>query len=319
MSLFTLSMLPPPDASPLLWRVEIMSSSANIFSMSESVRTYLDQRGFRRGLTTTDARKMLEIKSEVFYFDAEIAITNLMITRRINDHSEIEVLIPYQRVGGGQLDGVIEQFHRLAGLNDAERTLVPRNQLSVISGVGADAIAVVGIRGESGVGDATIVARRRSSWPGEWHSIVEAAIRLPTGRNDLYFSSGTPNYGVQGSLARQTDAQGFYASASYVRPGASRRLPDASFSSVRGIVAAYEHRLTANTSATVQASWSRSGFRHNVLPDLGKSRDQISLAIRRRHAGSVVSFALTENVANYKNTPDIGVHLGITFNSGGVP
>ena len=49
------------------------------------------------------------------------------------------------------------------------------------------------------------------------------------------------------------------------------------------------------------------------LSELLGTKYQLSLGVRHRRGSHLVTFALTENIQNINNTPDIGVQLGWSF------
>src|SRR3954453_9917542 len=79
LALVRLDMLPPPLAADRAWRVEVESSDANVYSMSDAARRYLQQRGRRQALTEEEAHAMLESQREIFFFDGEVMITRLTV------------------------------------------------------------------------------------------------------------------------------------------------------------------------------------------------------------------------------------------------
>jgi len=49
------------------------------------------------------------------------------------------------------------------------------------------------------------------------------------------------------------------------------------------------------------------------LDTLLRAKYQASVGVRYQLGNSVVSFAITENVANFNNTSDVGVQVGWTY------
>jgi hypothetical protein len=56
-------------------------------------------------------------------------------------------------------------------------------------------------------------------------------------------------------------------------------------------------------------------YSHNQtdLEELLKEKYQVSLGFRHRRDHLLISFAVTENLQNVNNTPDIGFQLGFTY------
>jgi len=70
----------------------------------------------------------------------------------------------------------------------------------------------------------------------------------------------------------------------------------------------YEYSYSEKTNIVAQYYVSPSVFTHEDtdLPGLLKTKYQISLGLRHRVDASVWTFAITENMRNFDNTPDIG-------------
>jgi hypothetical protein len=76
----------------------------------------------------------------------------------------------------------------------------------------------------------------------------------------------------------------------------------------------YEHAVfSSRNSAIIQATVSESPFRDLDLPELAAVSIQASIGVKRMITPESVLFvALTENIAHFDNTADIGVHLAWT-------
>jgi dsDNA-specific endonuclease/ATPase MutS2 len=77
----------------------------------------------------------------------------------------------------------------------------------------------------------------------------------------------------------------------------------------------YERRFTPNTHVILQAYASPSVYsnRDTDLDELLADKYQASLGIYHRIGYGLISFAITENLQNLNNTPDIGFQLGFAF------
>jgi hypothetical protein len=79
------------------------------------------------------------------------------------------------------------------------------------------------------------------------------------------------------------------------------------------MIVAYSYSATQRTSVIVQGYASRSAVRDTMLDELKANKYQLSLGLRSRYRNWNWSFAVTENIANFHNTPDIGVQLGLSY------
>lgn len=56
---------------------------------------------------------------------------------------------------------------------------------------------------------------------------------------------------------------------------------------------------------------SRSAVQETPLDELSTNKIQVTLGIQRLYRGNIVRFGITENLANFDNTPDVGINLSV--------
>lgn len=71
--------------------------------------------------------------------------------------------------------------------------------------------------------------------------------------------------------------------------------------------------VTHNTNVILQLYASESAVRDTSIEEIKANKYQASLGLRSRRGNLVYGFAVTENVANYQNTPDVGVSLTLAW------
>ncbi len=78
------------------------------------------------------------------------------------------------------------------------------------------------------------------------------------------------------------------------------------------MVVGWEHQPSGRTNLNVQGYASHSVYRRaqTDLDELLKDKFQLSVGARHRFDNVIVSFAVTENLQNLNNTPDVGFQLG---------
>jgi len=79
------------------------------------------------------------------------------------------------------------------------------------------------------------------------------------------------------------------------------------------LTAAYEVGVTRHTNAIFQFYASESTVRDTTIHPLKADKFQTSLGLRTLRGQLVYGFAVTENVENFANTPDIGVSLTLAW------
>lgn len=307
-----LDFLPASAAAdyPEGWALETNVSYTNTFIMSHNVLTYLEARDERAPLSARDFAALSRLPDDAFYFDGSISVFNLTLHRRVSDDIALYAILPVHRYHGGSLDATIESFHREAGFDDFGRDLVAQDRFQGFFKVGSRETVLAAAPRGTGVADPVLGLRHAGLRLGEWDVVLEGAIKLPTGANDPLFSSGHTDAGVQVSFQRQWAEDGIYLSASYVYFGGSDSFGPAVNHHIPSITAAWETRLTGRTSAILQATAARSLFDGDTDPELAANQYQLSLGLRHVRDRVHYTVALTENVVNFNNTPDIGFHVG---------
>jgi hypothetical protein len=81
------------------------------------------------------------------------------------------------------------------------------------------------------------------------------------------------------------------------------------------VVLGWEYKATARTNFNLQAYASRSVYTREQtdLDELLNPKFQASLGVRHMFDWGLLSFAITENLQNLNNTPDIGFQLGYAW------
>lgn len=81
------------------------------------------------------------------------------------------------------------------------------------------------------------------------------------------------------------------------------------------LILGYEFQWTRRTNLNFQAYASKSTYTESTtdLKELNGNKYQLTLGLRHMRNEVLWSFAVTENVQNINNTPDIGVQLGVAF------
>jgi hypothetical protein len=311
-NLLRLDMLPAHAVTgdPGSWAIEAEISHANTFAMSGNVSNYLARRGARGPLAPADAEAIQSLGEDAYYVDGEISEMDLTFHYGITQRSSIYVMLPLYDFAGGFLDGTVEGFHDTFGLGAQGRDFVARDRFQAVATLGKGRTTVLDSPVSNGWGDPVVGLRH--SWPvGEsgWDLVLDGAAKIALRGERPFLSTGSNDFGLQASLQRRFRRQGIYLSASAVRtdgrvlgmPLGSRVVPT--------LTAAYEVGVTRHTSAILQLYASESDVRDTSIEEIKANKYQASLGLRSRRGPLVYGFAVTENVVNFQNTPDIGVSL----------
>lgn len=296
---------------PRGWALEANLSYTNTFIMSENVADYLQDRAERAPLRAADFDQLAAAEGDAFYFDGSISVLNLAMHYGISEQLALYAIVPVHRYHGGSLDATIESFHRKAGFDDFGRDLVARDQFQGFFKIGNHVTELRAAPRGTGFADPVVGVRRRGLALGEWDVVLEAAIKLPWGANDPLFSSGRADAGVQASVQRQWEENALYFSLSHVYFGGSDNFGTSLHRQIPALSGAWETRIGRTTSVILQFSAARSIFSGDTDPELAANQYQLSAGVRHASGNMHYTFALTENIVNFNNTPDIGFHFGI--------
>lgn len=308
------------DIGPGSWSIETAISRTNVFVMSDNVRSHLDGRGTDGPLTKADADAIAALGEDAYFVDGEIGLLDLTVHYGLTDRVSVHVTLPVYDFTGGFLDSPVDGFHESFGFSTAGRDLVARDRFQAVASLQGRRIEYLGPPVDSGLGDPVIGLRR--SWPVQgspWTLVLDGAAKIALRDERPGLSTGSNDYGLQASLQGRFRRQGIYLSASLVRtdgrvfgmPVGSRRVPT--------LIAAYEVGLTRHTNALLQLHASESAVRDTTLDEIKANKYQASLGLRSRRGRLIYGFAVTENLVNFQNTPDVGLSLMLGWIGGGRP
>jgi hypothetical protein len=138
--------------------------------------------------------------------------------------------------------------------------------------------------------------------------IVEGAVKVPRADQELFVSTGEVDVGMQVSAQRFFRRNALYATSSAVYfDSPSSDLAQDQW--IPTVIVGWETRLSAHLGLVLQVYGSRSTVQETDLPELSADKLQATLGLQWMMKGNAVRFGLTENLANYNNTPDVGLSL----------
>lgn len=310
-----LDMLPAHavPATPGTLGVEVAASYQNTWAMSANVREYLEARGTRRGeITPAEVADLVALPGDAYLVDGELGLLDVTLHYRASEHFGIYATLPYFTFSSGFLDPAIESFHDTFGFSTAGRDLAPRNRFLAVADL-QGATVVIDDAPRDELGDPVIGGRySMRSADGRWGLIVEGAIKWVLFDSERLTSTGANDLGLQLSLQRFLRRNAFYLSLATVY----YQSPDTGLSRdlwIPTLVAGWETRLRARSSFIAQLYVSDSNIQDTPLAELAATKVQATLGLQWVYRGIPFRFAITENVANFQNTPDIGFNLSFAW------
>jgi hypothetical protein len=120
---------------------------------------------------------------------------------------------------------------------------------------------------------------------------------------------------VQATLQRFSDNHAWYVGASAVYYDGRSSITPTDPQVVPTLVLGYERKLSDKTHLILQTYISDSVYSKDdtQLNELLDTKLQLSLGFYRRMGRGMLSFAITENLQNFNNTPDVGLQLGWAY------
>ncbi|MCG8434352.1 MAG: DUF3187 family protein [Gammaproteobacteria bacterium] len=311
-----LDFLPSAAAAdyPERWAFEANLSHTNTFILSENLADYLEAEGLSRIELDDALVQQIErdVEGDIFLFDGAVGVLNLTGHYAINEEFAVYTILPVNILHGGFLDSTIESFHDNLGFSDAGRPLVAEDQFQALTRFGGRTNVLQNAPKNISLADPVFGVRHRGINLGNWDLVLEAAVKLPIGTADDYFSSGKADIGVQASFQRKFANQGVYISVSDVYVGGSQTFGDDNVRRhIPTITAAYERVVAPRTTAIVQLTAAKSIFSGTRSNDLSTTKYQATIGVRHVRGNMHYTAAFTENMFNFNNAPDVGLHVGV--------
>lgn len=315
--LFRLDMLPAHtvDAREDSWAVEMLTAYQNTFIMSDNVRDYLNARNAgRQPLRRTDADAILAMPKDAYYVDGEIGLFDVIIHRRLSTWWTTYLSIPYIGYGRGVLDSTIESFHDSVGFSQQGRDLVARNQFQMVYDVRGARYSQLA-QSPGGFGDPVFGVRYSLPEPRYgWDVVFELAAKFAVDGERFLMSTGRDDFGTQLTLQRTWGRHATYLAGSAVYYAGGPETPADEWQVIPTFIFGYGFGITHNTTAILQAYASRSTVQNaDDLEELTENKYQLSFGVQQRAGHVLWSLAITENISNFGNTPDIGAQLGLAY------
>jgi Protein of unknown function (DUF3187) len=303
---------------PGSWAVEAELGFQNTWALSPEVEKHLEsiESERRHNLGPEDVAAIQALPGENYLVDMESGQLELTFHYKFSEFLTGYLTATAVSYEGGFLDGLIEEFHDTFSFDSFGRPAVSQNDVNVIYDLKDMQLAFFDAPIDGGLTDPIFGMRYEgSTTPGKWQMTLEAAVKVPVDGRRNFLSTGRTDYGAQASFQRFGDHHAWYFDVAAVKyTGAAAPIPQES-RVVPTVIVGYERQLTGNTNLNLQAYASESVYTHKTtdLDELLERKYQLSIGLRHRIRKTLLSFAITENVQNLGNTPDIGFHLGVAY------
>src|SRR5262245_31130284 len=297
------------------WGVELDFGYQNTWALSRNVQQYLKSLPGRRDIGPGEIQAIRDLPGEAYLVDLELGLLDLTLHRKLTEHWGVYAVLSAVTYNGGFMDGGIESFHEQFGMNNVGRPAVRRNDINVLLDLKKTQLFQTSLP-DGGLLDPVLGVRYTMHRNGRpWNFVVEGAVKVPIDGERPFLSTGNFDFGLQVTLQRFAQRHAGYVSLAGVYTRASDVAPTYSSQVVPTLVLGYEYQWSqwTNLNAQVYASPSVYKREDTGLQELLDPKYQVSLGLRYRIGGSVITFAVTENVVNYHNGPDVGFQIGWAY------
>jgi hypothetical protein len=301
----------PP--APGTWGMETDFAYQNTWATSPEVEKYLNSLPGRRELGPEQLQAIRDLPGENYLVDLELAQVDVAVTYQLTESWGGYLIVSGAAFGGGMLDGTIERFHELINQQGFGRPAAARNDYNLLFDLKSSQYAAFEAPAYGGLLDPVLGLRyTKRSDDGRWKLSLESAIKLPLADRDKALSTGRTDAGVQMSLQRFQGRNAFYMNVAAVYyAGMDSFVPEPE-QLLPTVVMGWERRMTPRTNLVLQGYVSRSVYQREQtdLGELTGNKYQLSAGIHHRRGAHLITVALTENLQNTNNTPDIGMQFG---------
>lgn len=307
-----------PD-TPGTWTFDTDFAYQNTWATSPEVEKYLNGLPSRRELGPEEWQAIQDLPGENYLVDLELGQLDVAINYQFSEHWGGYAIVSGATIGGGFLDGTIENFHELIDNPRFGRHGGSRNDYNVLFDLKSGQYAQFEAPSRGGLLDPVIGARyTRTSEDEKWLVSLESAVKIPVASRNRGLSTGRMDVGAQMSLQRYSGRHAAYLNlAAVYYAGMNQFVPEPA-QVLPTMVVGYEYRLTPRTNVIMQGYFSRSVYENEQtdLNELTGTKYQISAGVHHRRGAQLITVALTENIQNINNTPDVGLQFGWSFNPG---
>ncbi|HUQ08733.1 MAG TPA: DUF3187 family protein [Steroidobacteraceae bacterium] len=288
----------------------------NTWALSENVEKFLKtlEPSGRRAMTPQLIQEIQDLPGENYMLDLESATLDLAVHYKLSRRWSAYAIASAVSYHGGLMDWGIERFHQALGFDTFGRHAVARGGTTLLYDLKGAQVVMSELPRPQGFLDPTVGLRYTGiKLPGRWQMSAEIAAKLPLDGTRPLLSTGRTDIGMQTSVRRLGErnalhldfAAVYYAGEDLPSPHGSQIVPT--------LIVGWERQLDGRTNISLQGYASRSVYTHvqTDLEELLRDKFQLSLGLRHRFDHTIVSFAVTENLQNLNNTPDIGFQFGV--------
>ncbi|MBI5746466.1 MAG: DUF3187 family protein [Nitrospirae bacterium] len=283
-------------------------------SLTPSAPSTLHREKWEAQILTTWVNRW-NISEGRYFIDNETLRMATRVKYGLTEYLQVGIEVPVLWRGGGIMDGGIDWWHKTFGLDRAGRNEFPKNRFRVEFDH-KDGSKFVLDEDDAGVGLQDTVLSSQITLTCGGASRPAAAlgfsVSLPTGGDEKLFGSGGSDLNVALILAKRVGNFYLYLNGGYTRFDTNEiggvELKKDQWTLFTGL----EYRIWKKTSLILQ-NLINSAVAKDFF-EFSEYTDEISWGIKSEFSpGWMIEFAAIENIINFKNSPDFGVHAGVSY------
>lgn len=290
-------------------------SVVNDYQVSPTVANYLAEThaGDRRKLTSTDIDFILSLPNgESYYIDGEVSMLEFTANWGLTNELDFGVSINFIAYDGGFLDRTIYDFHDTLDLGQHSRDQVPNDDFLVVLGLQPNnPLVLLKPPTSGGLGDPSFFLHY--AFPDDyrgWNFNLTTGIKVPLADEEVYLSTGNWDAGFQFIADKRFQLDAFIINAGIVFPGDIKKRnfdpPPLHFVNLNWLHA-FEDQM--RKKFFLQILFSEHPFHETVNTELSDIQFQLTTGLKWNTSVGVIGIGLTENLLNFNNTPDLGLHF----------
>lgn len=299
------------------WVFEFNYSASNNFQVSKGIQQYLRDRDMPDSpLTQNDVDTILQdLEGDQFLFDGEFNLFDAGVHYGLTDRLMASVRVSYLSYSGGYLDSTIYHFHDLIDIDQAGRDTVGLDHFQLFYMDGGDPFIHLQRPTSGGFTDPvfTLSYTFPTRWKG-WSLGLEGGFKVPIADAEVLLSSGGFDFGLQATVQKQWQKDAVVLNLSIVSPGDFEAGKGSFYPpNLPSLNVTYARKMGRRTTGILQFFFAEHIFRDATDSALSELEFQVVIGAKFEALGGLVGVGLTENLFNFDNTPDFGVHLSYAF------
>lgn len=234
--------------------------------------------------------------------DHEILHVRPSLWYGMTDDLMIGVSMPFNIVGGGYMDSLIESFHDAIGVTNDRNDYDQRNDFR---------IGTTHYHSATMLGDMMLSMRYKLAGNDNYGVILGGQIQIPTSTRTAWFHHSSVGLGLSLSTFCDLGDFRFFLAASYARIGSSeiahqKMQPDQ-------VIALWGVDYRVSDSLSFVAQWINMSSNTN-FDDYDRWSTEVTVGARYKLSDWLTTeVAFTENLFVYRNSADFGIHCGLIY------